>query len=374
MSEEVVFPKPFDLLDPTVFDEVMVWASNLGASDVELIPNDPIWMRLHGQWHPVTPQREVTTSEIGVILDASARQANASALTQSGTDVDFSHEIKISRGKKVRFRCNATGCRDGWTNGISMVLRTIPELPPKIDDLGVEPEILAAAKPKYGLVLVTGPVGSGKSTLLFSVLRDIAETEQRNILTYEAPIEFDLMSVPNRKAPVVQTEVPGHLKDFETAPRNSLRRAGDVGLFGESRDRTTMRNMSIEAETGVAVYSTVHTNSVAETISRMVREFPWEERDGMAATLLAATRLIVHQRLVPNLEGTGRVALREYLVMDETVRRALISKRVDELIPAMEALVEERGQTLLADAKAKFEAGKIPRREYEMFREAKEVR
>ena len=370
MSEAIEFPEVFMAFTQEVFDRLLIWASDQGASDVMLAPNDRAWIRLHGEWLTAS-HREISASEISFLLDVASRQSNASALARSGQDVDFSYEVQVERGRRLRFRGNATGCRDGWTSGISMVMRTIPEYPPEIDKLGVERELVDAFRPKYGLVLVTGPVGSGKSTLLFSILRQIAENERRHIITYESPIEFDLAGVPGRIAPVVQTEIPDQLKSFEEAPRNSLRRAGDVVLFGESRDRTTMRNMSIEAETGVAVYSTVHTNSVAETISRMVREFPWEERDGMAATLIAATRLIVHQRLVQNAEGNGRVALREFLVLDEDVRRQLIGVKVEDLIRVMERLVAEHGQPLIEDARAKFEAGLIAEREYRQFVEIK---
>lgn len=370
MTDPLQFPDPIAAFDRDTLDRLLHWAAQQDASDVALLPNDSVWMRRHGAWISIT-NRSVSTSEIGFLLESISGQANAPALAQSGTDVDFAHEIQVSRAQRLRFRCNATGCRDGWGNGITMVIRTIPGFPPTPEELGVDEDLLRAFCPKYGLVLVTGPVGSGKSTLLFAVLRSIAETQARHILTYESPIEFDLMGLPNRIAPVVQTEIPKQLRSFDVAPRNSLRRAGDVVLFGESRDRETMRGMSIEAETGVAVYSTVHTNSVAETVSRMVREFGAEERDGMAATLLSAVRLIVHQRLVPRADGQGRIALREHLVYDEDVRRHLTGLSLPELAPATEALMEAQGNTLLSDARCKFEAGLIDEREYEMFRAIK---
>lgn len=362
LHAEHIYPEPFNRLDMMVFDKLLQWAHDLGASDITLMPGDPVWIRLHGDWLPATI-REVSQSEIAEILNDSSRQANASSQAMSGTDVDYAYEINVSRGKKIRFRANATGCRDGWSSGVSIVMRTIPEFPPDLDGFDLPDELVEAFKPKYGLVLVTGPVGSGKSTLLFSVLRHIAENERRHIITYESPIEFDL-KVPNRMAPVVQTDIPTQLSSFDAAPRNSLRRAGDVVLFGESRDKETIRNMSVEAETGVAVYSTVHTNSVSETISRMVREFPWEERDGMAATVVAASRLIVHQRLVQNRNGDGRVAIREWLVLDEEVRRHLENVKVSDLIDATREMIETRGHSLMKDAEEKYRQGLISDEEY----------
>jgi len=329
---------------------------------VMLAPNDPVWMRQHGQWHPVI-DRSCASSEISYVLDKISRQPNASAMAASGQDVDFGFEVPMGRGKRLRFRCNATGCRDRWASGVSVVMRTIPEHPPEVSYHGLPDEMLEAFQPVYGLVLVTGPVGSGKTTLLFSVLRHIAETKSRHIITYEAPIEYDLISLPQRKSPVVQTEIPRHLSSFEVAPRNSLRRAGDIVLFGESRDRETLKNMTIEAETGVAVYSTVHTNSVAETISRMVREFPNDEREGMAATLIAALRLIVHQRLVRTVDGNGRVPIREYLVVDDEVKDELIRCSVSDLIPAVQGIMEQRGNSIAIEAQRAFDAGQISERD-----------
>jgi len=118
-------------------------------------------------------------------------------------------------------------------------------------------------------------------------------------------------------------------------------------------------------------YSTVHTNSVSETISRMVREFPHEERDGMAATMIAASRLIVHQRLVQNATSDGRVAIREWLIFDEEVRRSLENVPVSEMISATQALVESKGHSLMEDAKIKYDQGLIAEREYRSFTDIK---
>lgn len=368
-------------MDPVMFDDeprtrwladdldrFLVWASQTRrASDIALASNEPIWLREQGVWHRRS-RRPLESQEIADLIDTMARRANASAQIKSAEDQDFAHEITVGRGERVRFRVNGSGCRDGWQPGFEVVLRTIPALPPRWADLQLEPELARAFFPRYGLVLVTGPVGSGKSTLLFGGLRHIAETPPgRHIITYESPIEFDLVGVPNRVGLVIQTEVPTHLKSFEVAPRNSLRRAGDVLLFGESRDPETIKNMTIAAETGVAVYSTVHTNSVAETISRMAREFPYSERESMAATLIAATRLIVHQRLLRTPDG-GRVAVREFLAFDEDVREALMGEPLNRLIQATQALVVSRGQSLWSDVQRKHAAGRVDDEEFQDLR------
>jgi defect-in-organelle-trafficking protein DotB len=124
--------------------------------------------------------------------------------------------------------------------------------------------------------------------------------------------------------------------------------------------------MSIQAETGIAVYSTVHTNSVEETLSRILREFPQSERDSMAASLISSIRLVVHQRLVPSIKG-GRVALRSYLEFTESIRRQLLNLEMHELTGAIREMVMSEGKTLLDDARQKLEDGLINEEYYHKF-------
>jgi defect-in-organelle-trafficking protein DotB len=338
-------------------DRLLVWGHEAGASDFQFLPNEAPWMRLFGEWYRPC-STIMSASEIKDFLNQSSRSPSSAAQVESGNDVDYAYEIKVDRATRLRFRANATGCRDGWEIGAAMVLRTIPSTPPRLEDLDVEQGIWDAIMPAYGLVLVTGPVGSGKTTLLAATLRSILENQPRNVLTYEAPIEFDLVGISPRKGAIVQTEIPSALREFGKAPRNSLRRAGDVVLFGESRDKETIRDMTIVAETGVAVYTTVHTNSVSETISRMVREFPYEERDGMSATLLSSIRLIVHQRLLRTVDGK-RVAVREFLAFDDATRSDLYSVPNNQLIPEIHRMVERKGQTLMKAIEREYAKGTI---------------
>jgi defect-in-organelle-trafficking protein DotB len=348
---------------PEDFDRFLVWASQIGASDASVVPGTPLWVRLHGRWLRVT-RRGVSTDEIMGLLDTLARSSAASARVKGGEDLDFSHEIKIDRLKRQRFRVNATACRDGWGLGVNLVLRSIPAHPPQIESLDIESDLLDHLFPPSGLVLVTGVMGSGKSTLLSACLRKIIEQGDRFTVTYEAPIEYDLMSIPNARGPIVQSEIPRQLRDFARAPRNSARRAADVILVGESRDRETLRSMIEAAEIGVAAYSTVHTRSVADTPSRIINMFPIDEQPGIAVTLTSALRVIVQQRLVPRSDSEGRVALREYLVLDERGRRDLMGEPVERLgLSIREKMAGQDqaviGQDLLTAARRAFEEGLI---------------
>lgn len=351
-------------LHKNAVEEILLEAVKQHASDIIFRTGDPVWARIHGQWVPFS-QTILSSGEVAYIANLTSDSTDMATRVLAGKDHDYAYSIRVDRFKVQRFRVNATACQYEMAKGISITMRSIPAHPPTLEDLDVPQTIRDHLCPRYGLVIVTGPVGSGKSTLLFATLRSIAETEPRHIITYEAPIEFDITSLPNRKGPVEQTEVEYHIQDFGRATRNSLRRAGDVILFGESRDPETIRTMSIGAETGVAVYTTAHTHSVAETITRLGREFPENERDGMVASLISATRLIIHQRLVRKYDGT-RLAIREWLPFDREVRSKLENARFTDLANILRSFVRDRKTSLFHDLEAKKEL--VDPNEYALYR------
>lgn len=344
-------------------NNLLLWGASEGMSDLLLRSANPAWMRLHGTWRAIT-ERNITADELLSVLEKITKNNSASAMIKSGIDYDFAHQIEETRGVRRRFRGNATPIADGYATGVRLVFRTIPSEPPRLEGMGVEKEILLHAFPKNGLVLVTGVMGSGKSTLLAGMFREIIENGGRNVLTYESPIEFDFDAIPNPGGPVSQSAIPEHLKSFLTATRNSTRTAPDVVLIGESRDPETLRGMIESAETGVAAYSTVHTRSVPETLSRIINVFPIEERLQVTATLISSLRLIVSQRLLPVAEGTGRVALREYLAFTPEIREVLLDTAPERLIQKSEELLAVHGQRIQEAAKQLFEAKQINKTDY----------
>jgi defect-in-organelle-trafficking protein DotB len=327
------------------------------VSDVVLKPGDPVWLSLHGEWVPGT-RRSLVAPEISQLLNETARHPSASAQVAAGSAMDYAYEAPVDRLTRNRFRVNATQCRTSRGSGIELTLRSIPGIPPSLSDMNFEPGILANLFPLYGLVLSTGPVGSGKTTGQASALAHLSRTRRRRILTYEAPVEFDLDGIPDRIAPVTQMEIPNDLREFKDTVRNSLRRAGNILLVGECRDAETFRSLFEASETGVAVYSTAHTNSVADTISRTANMFPWQERDGTVRAMIAALRLVIHQRLFPSPAG-GRVAVREYLAFTPEIRKSLLKEDYARIVPRIEELVERDGMPLWRDAKAKADRGLI---------------
>lgn len=348
----------------TDINDLLLWGTNLGMSDLCLRSGLPVWMRLNGIWSPIT-EKPITADELFAALERLTRNNSVAAhLKSSQTDYDFAHQIEESRGVYRRYRGNATPVADGYSTGVKIVFRAIPSMPPALGELGVEQEILDNAMPANGLVLVTGVMGSGKSTLLAAIMREIIEKGGRQVSTYEAPIEFDFDTIPNPGGPVSQSAIPEHLKTFLTATRNSTRTAPDVVLIGESRDPDTLRGMIESAEIGVAAYSTVHTRSVPETISRIINVFSIEERSQVTATLLSCLRLIVSQRLLPLADGSGITALREYLVFTPAIREVLLDTEPEKLIQKTEELLAAHGQRIQEAALLALNSGKIRKEQY----------
>ena len=338
---------------------LLLWGTASGMSDLCLRSGLPAWMRLNGTWRRVT-ERAITTDELLGSLERLTRNNSVVAMIKSGqSDYDFAHQIEESRELRRRYRGNATPVADGYATGVKIVFRAIPSEPPPLQALAVEQGILDHVAPDNGLVLVTGVMGSGKSTLLAAILRNIIEKGGRHVCTYEAPIEFDFDAIPDPRGPVSQSTIPEHLASFLTATRNSTRTAPDVVLIGESRDPETLRGMIESAEIGVAAYSTVHTRSVPETLSRIINVFPSEERLQVTATLLSSLRLIISQRLVPRPDGQGRTALREYLAFTPEIRERLLETPPEGLIQKTEELLPVCGQRIQEAAERAFADGKI---------------
>jgi len=352
------FPDEGPRIAEAEIDRMMVWASDLPASDITFQTNEPVWCEIHGRLYKVT-RRALTAAEVQDILNR-LYGANGAAQIASGKDIDMAHEIRPDRLKRYRFRVNATGILVDGQDGIQITARTMPEDPPRMSDLGIESQIAENIAPRQGLVLVTGPTGSGKSTLLASIIRELAEDVDgnRKILTYEAPIEFVYDRVIGPSSVISQTEIPRHLPSFAAGVRNALRRKPAVILVGESRDPETMGASAEASLTGHLVFSTVHANGVAETVRRMISIFPAAERQARAIDLMESMRMIITQALLPAPDG-GRVALREFLVMDDEVRDHLLSHELSDWPAETRRLIRERGQTMVAAAEKAYDDGRL---------------
>lgn len=365
---DFLFPQEPIRLSIEALDQILIHCVKHNASDITMQTNEPIVAEIYGRLKKVT-RRKLSNTEVGEIINA-MYGPNGTTQIMSGKDVDTHYEIRPNRTDRYRFRINATGCQVEGHDGIQITARTIPTDPPTLEKMNLPQPILDAIMPEQGVVYITGATGSGKSTLLSSIIRSIVEDSEshRKILTYESPIEFVYDNVEKISSVVSQSEIPRHLPSFAAGVRNALRRKPRLILVGEARDQETIGAVMEAAMTGHPVYTTLHSNSVAETIRRLVITFPAEERQGRTIDIIETIRLVVSQRLVPTVDGK-RVALREYLNFDEDVRDKLLSVDPNHIANAVRKMVRERGKTIAADAKEKFDAGIITERLYRVIAE-----
>ena len=366
MNNEYQFENEPSRLTPAIMEEILAHCTQARASDITLQTNEPIFSEIYGRLYNITTRR-LSNSEVGEILN-NIYGPNGTAQILTGRDVDTYFEFTPNRFERYRYRVNGTGCQVEGHEGIQITLRSIPTTPPELAELDLEPEVLAAYAPPEGVVYVTGATGSGKSTLLASMIRHIAEApdSNRKILTYESPIEFVYDEICKTSSIISQSEIPRHLPSFAAGVRNALRRKPGLILVGESRDPETIAASLEAALTGHPVYTTLHTNGVAETIRRLVTSFPAEERHGRTIDILETIRLALWQKLVPTVDGK-RVALREYLVFNEAVRDELLQCDLDNVTSATRRLVKQHGQLMVTDAEKKFNDGLIDERTYHLL-------
>jgi len=205
-----------------------------------------------------------------------------------------------------RFRVNIFRQR----GSCAIVMRVIANRIPSFEDLHLPPQLAEICNLRNGVVLVTGPTGSGKSSTLAAVIDKMNEEKAIHILTIEDPIEF---LHRHKKATIHQRELHSDTPTFSAALRAALRQAPKVILVGEMRDRETIEIALEASETGHLVLSTLHTIDAAKTVERIVGAFPMEDQQGIRSRLSRAFRFILSQRLLPRLDGNGRVAVIEIL-------------------------------------------------------------
>lgn len=366
-SVEVIdytFPDQPSRFDMAEFNRLLVFLEGLGCSDVNLQSFTPIYADIYGRLRVVV-ERPLIHAELEEIING-IYGANGSAQISGGQDVDTAYEVRVERGKRLRFRVNAVGCMASGRQSMQITARSIPVNPPGKEMIGFDDYVWKNFAPPQGLVLVTGATGSGKSTLLAACIRKLLEEVDgnRKFLTYESPIEFVYDNVDKPSSMISQSEVPRHIPTFAAGVRNALRRKPHVILIGEARDTETIEACIEAAQTGHLVYTTSHTNGVAETIQRLVMAFPAGQRSMIKIDLLNVIKLIITQRLVRSLDGK-RVALREYLVIDSDIRDILVRTAEEDIVTVIREVLRKNGTSMIDSARGFYESEKISKREYE---------
>ena len=357
----MLWSSPFRSAD---LDSLLYACYQTKASDVTLQADQPVFAEIEGLLQPVTQEAVASHQITDILQDIYGSNAPAQL---SRSDLDFSYEIKPSRSERVRFRVNATGILSRGCDACQITFRILPEYIPSLEEIELEEEIVTACRQKQGLILVTGPTGSGKTTLLASIIRHRLEHEQGGkILTYESPIEYVYDGLAGQHSLISQTEIPRHLPTYARAIRNALRRKPEVIVCGEARDGETITGIMEAALTGHLVFSTTHTNGVAETLPRLLSAFPSSEKTMRAWDLMESLRLIISQVLVPR-QGGGRCALREWIGVDESLRKALLNKPVEQWTSEVRTILNYRKSSFKDAAQRAWKAEKIESEVYESF-------
>lgn len=365
-NNQFLYPKEPSRFEPKHIDDLLIYCHHLNASDITIQTGEAVIAEIYGRLYKIT-RRYLSNAEVGDLLNA-IYGSNGTTQIMRGNDLDTHYEVRPNRNERFRHRVNGVGCYVDGHEGIQITIRTIPTAPPSLASLQLPQQIVDAIAPREGVVYVTGATGSGKSTLLAAIIKELAENPESNrkILTYESPIEFVYDSVEMPSAIVSQSEIPRHLPSFAAGVRNALRRKPHLILVGEARDTETINAVLEAALTGHPVYTTLHTNGVAETIRRLVGSFPREERIGRTIDIIETMRLIIWQRLVPSVDGR-RVALREYLAFSEALRDRLLDSDPEYITATTRKLVQEFGQPMRIEVEQKYKEGLISDRIYKVL-------
>ncbi len=320
--------------------------SRAEASDLHLQVGLAPMLRVDGGLVPIedTPKLEPSDVEklVFSILDDDQKE-----ILLKDKEVDFSFAF----GNYGRFRVNAFHER----GNLAAAFRLIPSKIRTLEDL-VMPKVLQEfTKFPRGLVLVTGPTGSGKSTTLAAMVDKINSEQSKHILTIEDPIEYAHTS---KKSIVVQREIHYDTYSFSAALRSSLRQDPDVVLIGEMRDLETIAAAVTIAETGHLVLATLHTNSAAQSIDRMVDVFPPHQQQQIRVQLAGMLQGIVSQRLVPGIGG-GRVVAAEILVVTGAVRNIIREGKTHQLDAVIQTGAEYGMQSMDRQLIQLVQEGKI---------------
>lgn len=324
------------------------------ASDLHLTVGVPPIIRVDGTLVRVPTEEVLTPQSIEQLIRGILRAEQLERATVN-REIDFSFPFS----QNARFRANVY-----YQKGtISGAFRRIPLKIPAIDELKLPPICHSFAKLRQGFILVTGPTGHGKSTTIAAILNEINQTRPVHILTIEDPIEF--VFTP-QQALISQREMREDTHSWEIALRSALREDPDVVLVGEMRDYETIAAALTIAETGHLVFATLHTNSAAQTIDRIVDVFPEEQQGQVRLQLANVLEAVFSQRLIPMIQG-GRVVAYEVLTASSAVRTAIRDGKTHQIDNIIQTSVELGMTNLEASLASHVKTGLVSLEEAKSF-------
>ncbi len=333
--------------------ELLKTLVEVGGSDLHLTTQTPPQIRVHGKLQvldlPPLGAADTKSLAYSVLTDTQKKRF------EETLELDFSFGI---RGM-ARFRCNVFNQR----GSVAAVYRVIPEQIKSFAELSLPPVIATLADRPRGLVLVTGPTGSGKSTTLAAMIDKINAERREHILTIEDPIEY----IHQHKGCLVnQREVHSDTHGFAGALRSALREDPDIVLIGELRDLETIESALRIAETGHLTFATLHTNSAAQTINRIIDVFPSHQQGQIRTQLSLVLEGIVCQALLPRADGKGRVISLEVLILTPAIRNLIRDDKVHQIYSTMQTGQEKFGMQTMNQSLATLYHKRMITLEYAM--------
>jgi twitching motility protein PilT len=320
--------------------ELLKKMTEMGGSDLHITTNSPPQVRVHGHLHPLDGYAPFTPAQTKQLAYSVLTDAQKHRFEEK-LELDFSFGLK----GLSRFRANLFNQK----GAVGCVFRAIPYEIKSFEALGLPPVIADLCKKPRGLILVTGPTGSGKSTTLASMIDKINIDRHDHILTIEDPIEF----LHNHKNCVVnQREVAADTHSFGDALRTALRQDPDVVLVGEMRDLETIEMALRIAETGHLTFATLHTNSAASTINRIIDVFPAEQQSQIRTQLSLVLEGIMCQSLLPKSSGDGRAMALEILIPNSAIRNLIREDKIHQIYSMMQTGQDKFGMQTFNQALA----------------------
>jgi twitching motility protein PilT len=300
-------------------EKIIKAAIDRGASDLHIKAGDVFRARIDGKLVAMTKQALSPEQTRAIALRLISNEKIREKIDQM-TDYDCSWGAPGIG----RFRVNILRQRSSFM----IVMRVIPFKVPGVGELGLPAVYEKIAETERGMVLVTGVTGSGKTSSLAAMMRYMNENMEKHIVTLEEPIEFLHRDV---RSSITQREVGVDTETFRMGLRAALRQDPDVIVLGELRDAETIDTAMKAAETGHLLLSTLHTPDAQTTIMRMISMFPPEEHDGVRLRLAEALHAVISQRLLPRMDGKGRVAACEVMIVTAAIRDLILEQRIGEI-------------------------------------------
>lgn len=300
-----------------------------GASDLHLAVGRYPTLRINGKLHPVTQEKILTPADTKALSDILLSDDRKNELLTTG-QTDFSYSFE----NRMRFRTNVF-FQKGY---VSVTMRFVMDHVRNLEELNIPSSLYNFANYSQGLVLVTGPVGHGKSTTLAAIIEYINHNQEKHIITIEDPIEF---VYEQDRCIINQREVGRDAKTFPLALRGVFREDANVVLLAELRDLETIATAMTAAETGHLIFATVHTNDAAQTIDRVIDVFPAHQQNQIRAQLASVLLGVISQRLIPRMDGAGRVPAIEIMLKNHAVENLIRENKTHQLDSVIETSLKD---------------------------------